>query len=127
MALQGKASSNRSVEKHKARFVGHGFSQVEEIDYDETFSPVARYSLIKSILVLSLQMGWNIHWMDVTIDFLDGTIEEEVYIEQPECFETFDHESHVCRLKRALYRLKKAPHAWYTKIDSIHWVGLHEE
>eukprot|EP00253_Pinus_taeda_P016916 PITA_16916 len=56
--------------------------------------------------------------MDVKTTFLNGKIEEEVYIEQPEGFETFDHESHVCRLKRALYRLKQAPHAWYTRINN---------
>eukprot|EP00253_Pinus_taeda_P028380 PITA_28380 len=63
-------------------------------------------------------MGRKIHQMDVKTAFLNGMIEEEVYIEQPECFETFDHESHVCRLKRALYGLKQAPCAWYTRIDS---------
>ena len=56
--------------------------------------------------------------MDVKIAFLNGKIEEEVYIEQPEVFETFDHELHVCRLKRALYMLKQAPCAWYTRIDN---------
>ena len=56
--------------------------------------------------------------MDVKIAFLNGMSEEEVYIEQPEGFETFDSESHVCKLKRALYGLKQAPHAWYTRIDN---------
>eukprot|EP00253_Pinus_taeda_P009592 PITA_09592 len=69
------------------------------------------------MLALSSQMGWKIHQMDVKTTFLNGKIEEEVYIEQPEGFETFDCESHVCRLKRALYGLKQAPHAWYTRIN----------
>eukprot|EP00253_Pinus_taeda_P019888 PITA_19888 len=68
-------------------------------------------------------MGWKIHQMDVKTAFLDGKVEEEVYIEKLEGFETFDHESHVCQLKRALYRLKQAPRAWYTKIDS-YFTGL---
>lgn len=97
-----KKTADGSVEKHKARFVARGFSQVEGIDYDETFTPIARYSSIRSILALSAQMGWKIHLMDVKTTFLNGMIEEEVYIEQPEGFETFDHESHVCRLKIAL-------------------------
>ena len=63
-------------------------------------------------------MGWHIHQMDVKTMFLNGIIEEQVYIEQPEGFEIFSSESHVCRLKRALYQLKQAPRAWYTQIDS---------
>ena len=55
--------------------------------------------------------------MDVKTTFLNGFFEEEVYIEKPEGFETFDRESHVCKIKRELYGLKKAPHAWYTRID----------
>ena len=61
--------------------------------------------------------------MDVKTMFLNGIIEEEVYIKQPEGFEIFSSESHVCRLKRALYGLKQAPHAWYTRIDS-YFTGL---
>jgi hypothetical protein len=72
-----------SMEKYKAGFVAWGFSQIEGIDYGETFSPVARYSSIRSILALSAQMGWCIHQMDVKIVFLNGIIEEEVYIEHP--------------------------------------------
>eukprot|EP00253_Pinus_taeda_P025927 PITA_25927 len=65
----------------------------------------------------------DIHQMDVKTAFLNGKIEEEVYIEQPEGFETFNRESHVCRLKRALYGLKQAPCAWYTRIDN-YFIGL---
>ena len=88
-----------SKEKYKARILAKGYSQVEGIDYEETFSPVARYSSIKSILALVAHMGWKIHQMDVKTTFLNGVIKEDVYIEQVEGFETFDQESHVCRLK----------------------------
>lgn len=71
-----KQVADGSVEKHKARFVGQGFSQVEGIDYDETFATVARYSSIRSMLALSAQMGWMIHQMDVKTMFLNGKIEE---------------------------------------------------
>jgi hypothetical protein len=109
-----KQVADGSLEKYKARFLDWGLSQIEGIDCDETFSPVARYSSIRSILALSAHMGWCIHQMDVKTMFLNGIIEEEVYIEKPEGFETFDRESHVCRLKRALYGLNQAPCAWYT-------------
>ena len=89
-------ATNGSVEKHTAGFVACVFSRVEGIDYDETYYPVARYSSIRSILALSTQMGSNIHQMDVKNAFLNNMIEEEVYIEHPEGFETLDLESHVC-------------------------------
>ena len=68
-------------------------------------------------------MGWKIHQMDVKTAFLNGIIEEEVYIEQPEGFEIFSSESHVCRLKIAMYGLKQAPRAWYTWINN-YFTGL---
>ena len=78
-----KQAANRSVEKYRARFVARGFSQVEGIDYEETFTPFVRYSSIRSILALLAQMRWCIHQMDVKTKFLNGVVEEEVYIEQP--------------------------------------------
>lgn len=65
-----------SFGKHKAIFVAKGFSQVEGIDYEDTFALVARYSSIRSIVALSMQMGWKIHQMDVKTNFLNGVIEE---------------------------------------------------
>lgn len=95
-----KKATHGSVDKHKVMFVAHGFSQVEGIDYDETFSRIARYSSIRSIFVILVQMGWKIHQMDVNTTFLNETIEEDVYIDKHEGFETFNRELHVCRLKR---------------------------
>ena len=76
-----KQVADGSVEKYKEIFVARGFSQIERIDYEETFAPVARYSSIRMILALSVQMGWHIHHMDVKTAFLNEVIEEEVYIE----------------------------------------------
>eukprot|EP00253_Pinus_taeda_P001509 PITA_01509 len=98
--------------------MANGFSLVEGINYEDTFAPVARYSSIRSILALSMQMGWKIHQMDVKRTFLNGVIEEKVYIEQSKGFGTFNRESYVCKLKRALYGLKQTPRAWYTGIYS---------
>ena len=64
-------------------------------------------------------MGWKLHQMDVKTTFINGIIEEEVYIEQPEGFVVHGKESHVCKLKKDLYGLKKAPHGWYGQIDGL--------
>jgi hypothetical protein len=114
-----KHAANGSIEKYKARFVARGFSQKEGIDYEETFAPVARYTSIRTIIALAAKMKWKLHQMDVKTAFLNGVIEEEVYIEQPQGFEVEDKKSHVCRLKKALYGLKQAPRAWYGHIDSF--------
>ena len=64
-------------------------------------------------------LKWKIHQMDVKTAFLNGVVEEKVYVEKTLGFETHDMESHVCRLKKSLYSLKKAPRTWYGKIDSF--------
>ena len=84
MDLQDQACCRCSIEKYKARFVAWGFSQKEGIDYEETFAPVARYTSIRSILALAAMMKWKIHQMDVKTAFLNGVVEEEVYVEQPQ-------------------------------------------
>jgi hypothetical protein len=114
-----KHVADGSIEKYKARFVTRGFSQKEGIDYEETFAPVARYTSIRTIIALVAKMKWKLHQMDVKIAFLNGVIEEKVYIEQPQGFEVEDRKSHGCRLKKALYGLKKDPRAWYGCIDSL--------
>jgi hypothetical protein len=114
-----KHAADGSIEKYKARFVARGFSQKEGIDYDEIFAPVARYSSIRIIISLAAVFGWKLHQMDVKTAFLNGEVEEEVYIEQPEGFIIHNKRSHVCKLKKALYGLKQAPRAWYGRIDSF--------
>ena len=79
-----------SIEKYKAIFVARGFSQKEGIEYDDTFAPIARYTSIRTILALESNTKWKLHQMDVKTTFLNGLIEEEVYIEQPQRFETND-------------------------------------
>ena len=107
-----KHAGDASVEKYKERFVARGFSSVEGIDYEETFAPVARYTSIRTIIALAASMGWRLHQMDVKTTFLNGEIEEEVYVEQPEGFVIHEQKSHVCRLKKALYGLQQVPRAW---------------
>jgi hypothetical protein len=113
-----KHATDESMDKYKARFVARGFPQKEGEDYDETFSPVARYTSIRAIISLAASMGWNLHQMELKTTFLNGAIEEEVYIEQPHGFEVHSRDTHVCRLKKALYGLKQAPRAWYARMDN---------
>ena len=73
------------------------------------FFPLAKHISIKAIISIASVMGWKLHQMDVKTSFLNGVVEEEVYVEKPLCFETHDRESHVCRMKKSLYDLKQAP------------------
>jgi hypothetical protein len=111
-----KHATNGNIEKYKAKFVARGFSQKEGVDYEETFSPVSRYTSIWTIISLSLVMGWKIHQMHVKTSFLNGVIEEEVYIEKPQGCVIHRNESHVYGLKKAVYGLKQESRAWYSQI-----------
>jgi hypothetical protein len=108
-----------SIEIYKERFVARGFSQKEGIDYEEMFAHVARYTSIKTIIALAAKMKWKLHQMGMKTAFLNGVIEEEVYIEQLQGFEVEDKKTHVSKLKKDLYGLKQAPRAWYGRIDSF--------
>ena len=101
-----KHAIDGSIEKYKERFIACDFSQKEGIDYEEMFALLSRYTSIRTIISLVAKMKWKLHQMDVKTTFLNGVIEEEVYIEQPQGFEVEDIKTHVCRLKKALYRLK---------------------
>jgi hypothetical protein len=98
--------------------VARGFSQVEGVDYDETFASIARYTSIRLVISIIAEMGWKIHQMDVKTKFMNGLIQEEVYIEMPLRFEVHGKDSHVCILRKELYGLKQAPRAWYSRFDA---------
>jgi hypothetical protein len=70
------------------------------------------------VISITVEMGWKIHQMDVKTTFMNGLIEKEVYVEQPQGFEVCGRDSHVCILKKALYALKQAPRDWYLRIDT---------
>jgi hypothetical protein len=104
-----KYVANGIIEKYNTQFLAWVFSQVERVDFDGTFTLVARYSSIRSVISITVEMGWKIHQMDVKTAFINGLIQVEVYIEKPLGFEVHGRDSHVCRLKKALYGLKQAP------------------
>ncbi len=104
------------VERYKARLVARGFTQTFGIDSNETFAPVAKFVLIRCILTLATIEDMEIDQMDVKTAFLNGDLEEEIYMEQPEGF-TEKGEHLVCKLHKSLYRLKQFPRAWNQKLD----------
>eukprot|EP00253_Pinus_taeda_P014397 PITA_14397 len=105
------------VFKNKVRLVCKGYAQVEGIDFEETFAPVARMEAIKMFLPYACSRKIKVYQMDVKSTFLNGELEEEVYIEQLEGFLLTDKKNYVCRLNKALYGLKQAPRAWYACLD----------
>ncbi|KAD3337683.1 hypothetical protein E3N88_33203 [Mikania micrantha] len=112
-----KIGPSGEVTRHKARLVAKGYSQVEGVDYTETFAPVARFETIRVIIAIAAHRGWELHQLDVKTAFLNGDLTEEIYVSQPEGFEVKGSETKVYRLRKALYGLKQAPRAWYSKID----------
>ncbi|GJW07799.1 retrovirus-related pol polyprotein from transposon TNT 1-94 [Tanacetum coccineum] len=114
---KAKKNTKGEVEKYKARLVAKGYKQKHGIDYEEVFAPVARLETIRMIIAIAAQYRWKTHQIDVKSAFLNGLLEEEVYVEQPEGYVAKCQEGKVLMLKKALYGLKQAPHAWNTIID----------
>ena len=109
---------------YRVRLVAKGFTQIPGIDFDETFSPVARFESLCLLLALAMLEDWNIHQMDVKSAFLtNGVLEEEIYMEQPTGFIVSGQESKVCRLWKAIYGLKQASRAWNLQFHGV-LVGL---
>ena len=93
--------------------------QEECIDYEETYAPVARVEAIRMLLAYASIMDFKLYQMDVKSAFLNGLIQEEVYVEHPPGFEMSDKPNHVYKLKKALYGLKQAPRAWYERLSKF--------
>jgi transposase InsO family protein len=104
--------------RYKARLVAKGFTQEYGIDYNETYSPVVRYSTIRILLALAVNLDMNVDHMDVKTAFLNGDLKETVYMEQPDGYKVDGKENYVFRLNKAVYGLKQASKAWYDKIDN---------
>ncbi|GJZ27676.1 retrovirus-related pol polyprotein from transposon TNT 1-94 [Tanacetum coccineum] len=110
--FRNKLDENGIVSRNKARLVAQGYNQQEGIDYDETYAPVARLESIRILLAYACALDFKLFQMDVKSAFLNGFINEEVYVAQPPGFIDFEKLDHVYKLKKALYGLKQAPKAW---------------
>nr|GEU51660.1 retrovirus-related Pol polyprotein from transposon TNT 1-94 [Tanacetum cinerariifolium] len=107
------------VLKNKARLVAQGFRQEEGINFKESFAPVARKEAIRIFVANAANKNTTIFQMDIKTAFLNDELKEEVYVSQPEGFVDQDNPSHVYKLKKAFYDLKKAPRAWYDMLSSF--------
>lgn len=116
--FKAKHGDKGQVERFKARLVARGFAQEYGIDYEETFAPVVRFTSIRTLLAFAVERGMLIHQMDVITAFLNGKLEEEIYMQQPEGFIKPGEENLVCKLNRSIYGLKQSPRCWNKELKS---------
>ncbi|GJW12548.1 retrovirus-related pol polyprotein from transposon TNT 1-94 [Tanacetum coccineum] len=110
---------NQRTLRNKARLVAQGYNQQEGIDYGETYAPVARLESIRILLAYACALDFKLFQMDVKSAFLNGFINEEVYVAQPPGFIDFEKPDHVYKIKKALYGLKQTPKAWYDRLKAF--------
>jgi hypothetical protein len=122
-----KCDSKGNIERYKARLVAKEFTQKGGIDYNETFSPISKKDSLRIIMALVAHYDLELHQMDVKTAFLNGSLEEEVYMDQPEGFSLKGKEHMVCKLNKSIYGLKQASRQWYLKFnDTITSFGSKE-
>nr|GEV14639.1 copia protein [Tanacetum cinerariifolium] len=115
--FKNKHDEEETVIRNKSRLVVRGYRQEEGIDFEESFALVSRMEAIRIFLAYAAHKSFTVFQMDVKTAFLHGTLKEDMYVCQPECFIDADHPSHIFKLKKALYGLKQAPRAWYDKLS----------
>jgi hypothetical protein len=116
--FKNKTYEHGTVVRNKARLVAQGYTQIEGVDFNETFASAARLESIRILLCIACHLGFKLYQMDVKSAFLNGVLQEEVYVEQPKGFQDPHHPDHVYKLKKALYGLKQAPRAWYEHLTT---------
>jgi len=117
--FKNKLDEHGVIVRNKARLVAKGYNQEEGIDYGETYAPIARLEAVRLLLAYACMNGFKLHQMDVKSAFLNGYIDEEVFVCQPPGFEDHKHLDYVLKLKKALYGLKQAPRQWYERLSNF--------
>ena len=107
-----KQDSEGNTTRRKARLVARGFTQVEGIDYEETFAPTAKFVTVRLIISLATSLNWAMEQADIDTAFMWSDIEEDIYMQQPEGHVDPIHPDYVCKLLKSLYGLKQAAHLW---------------
>jgi hypothetical protein len=112
-----KHKADGSIDRYKARLVAKGYTQTYGVDYQETFSSVAKLNSVRVLLSLAANLDWPLHQFDVKNAFFHGDLEEEVYMDVPPGYTTTSEVKVVCKLQRALYGLKQSPRAWFGRFS----------
>jgi hypothetical protein len=117
--FNNKQGEDGEVVRNKARLIAQGYSQVEGLDFGETFASVAHLEAIRILLAFATSKEFKLYQMDMKSAFLNGVIQEEVYVRQPLGFESPKYPDRVYKLSKALYGLKQAPWAWYARLKTF--------
>jgi len=125
--FRNKMDEQGIIVRNKARLVAKGYNQEENIDYDETYVPIARIEVVRLLLAYTCLNGFKLFQMDVKSAFLNGFINKEVYVTQPPRFEDHKMPGYVYKLKKAFYGLKQALRQWYKRLNNMQKVKLSYE
>ena len=114
--FKNKTDKDGEIIRNKSRLMAQGYTQVEGVDFVESFAPMARLESIRILMPIACTLNFKLYQMNVKCAFLNGYLNEEVFVEQPKGFEDPHFPNHMLRLKKALYGLKQAPRAWYDRL-----------